>query len=439
MKDCEIEERLRSQILELVAEYASVEHAEKQFDVEHSRVPVSGRVFDSRELISLTEAVLEFWLTSGRFNDEFEKGLKNFLGAKHVLTVNSGSSANLLALSALTSHLLKRRALKPGDEVITCATGFPTTVNPILLYGMTPVFIDSVIPTYNIDVEVIEDAITSKTKAIMLAHTLGNPFDLDAVLEIVRKYDLFLIEDNCDALGTRYRGRITGSFGDVGTLSFYPAHHISTGEGGAVFTNSGLVRRALESMRDWGRDCYCPPGVDNSCGKRFGWQSGDLPEGFDHKYTYSHLGFNLKSTDLQAAIGVEQLKKLEKFISKRKSNFQFLYKHLKEFEEFMILPEPTEYSDPSWFGFPITIRPNCPIGRRRILDHLDDRRVETRMLFGGNLIRQPYMKSRPYRVVGDLSSADLITENSFWIGVYPGLSELHLSYVVDVFREIFRQ
>ena len=438
MKQEDRSEELRGKILDLVREYALLAHSQGEFDIRSSRVPVAGRVYDYAEVVSLADSALDFWLTAGRFNDLFEERLRSVLNINHVLTVNSGSSANLLSLAALTSHLLKKRALKVGDEVITCATGFPTTINPILLYGLTPVFVDSVIPTYNIDVDRLEDAITDKTRAIMIAHTLGNPFDLAAVLEIANKNDLFLIEDCCDALGSTYNGKVVGSFGDIGTLSFYPAHHITTGEGGAVFTNRSLIRRALESIRDWGRDCYCAPGVDNSCGKRFGWTLGDLPTGFDHKYIYSHLGFNFKITDMQAAVGVEQVKKLGDFVAKRKRNFSILYQNLKEIEEFIILPEATENSDPSWFGFPITIRPASPIGRRQVIDHLNSQRIETRMLFGGNLTRQPYIKRHSYRVAGDLTCADLITENTFWIGVYPGLSEQHLIYAAQALKDVFR-
>jgi CDP-6-deoxy-D-xylo-4-hexulose-3-dehydrase len=343
----------------------------------------------------------------------------------------------LLAVASLTSHLQKDKAIRPGDEIITCAAGFPTTVNPMLLYGITPVFVDAVMPTYNIDVEALEEAVTCRTKAIMIAHTLGNPFDLDAVTAVAKKHDLFIIEDACDAFGSTYRGKQVGTFGDIGTLSFYPAHHITTGEGGAVFTNKSIIRRALESIRDWGRDCYCPPGVDDSCGRRFDWTLGDLPPGFDHKYIYSHLGFNLKFTDMQAAIGVAQLDRLEEFTQIRRRNFSYLYAGLSKFEAFLVLPEATTNSDPSWFGFPITVKTESPFERNDIVRFLNRHRIGTRFLFGGNLTRQPYMKGRHFRTVGKLTNADLITENTFWIGVFPGLTVEHLQYVIDMFDRLF--
>lgn len=421
-------EALRARILDLVAHYAEVAHAPQPFEPGRTPVSISGKVIGAPELKNLVEASLDGWLTTGRFNDAFEKRLASFLGVGYVLTTNSGSSANLLAISALTSPQLGERALKSGDEVITVAAGFPTTVNPILLYGMVPVFVDVNIPTYNIEPKKIEAAVTGKTRAIVLAHTLGNPFDLDEVTRIARKHSLWLIEDCCDALGSRYADRRVGSFGDIGTLSFYPAHHITMGEGGAVFTNDGDLKRIIESFRDWGRDCYCAPGKENTCGKRFGWQLGELPPGYDHKYIYSHLGFNLKISDMQAACALAQLDRLEGFIAARKRNFAFLRQRLAGCEEFLELPEATERSDPSWFGFPISLREGADLARVDLLRYLDQHRIGTRLLFGGNLVRQPYMAGRSYRVSGELSNTDRVMRDTFWIGLYPGLSEDMLDY-----------
>lgn len=424
-------EELRRQILDLVGEYARVAHAPQPFVAGESPVPVSGKVYGAEEMTSLADASLDFWLTTGRFNDAFEAKLAEKLGRRHVLTVNSGSSANLLAVSALTSHLLGDKALKPGDEAITCASGFPTTVNPILQHGLVPVFLDTHIPTYNMDVSRLEEAVGPRTRAIILAHTLGNPFDLDAVMAVAKKHDLLVIEDCCDALGATYGGRQVGTFGDVGTLSFYPAHHITTGEGGAVFTDRGPLKRAMESIRDWGRDCWCPPGKDNTCKNRFGRQLGTLPCGYDHKYTYSHLGYNLKFSDMQAAVGLSQLDRLDGFIATRKRNFALLAEGLKPLEEVLILPEATPNSDPSWFGFALTVRDGAPFQRDELLIHLNDCKIGTRLLFGGNLLRQPYMEGRPHRVVGDLANSDIITRATFWIGVFPGLSPEHVAYMVE--------
>jgi CDP-6-deoxy-D-xylo-4-hexulose-3-dehydrase len=376
----------------------------------------------------MVEASLDGWLTTGRFNDAFEKKLRDFLGVKFLITTNSGSSANLLAFSALTSPKLKDRAIKPGDEVISVAAGFPTTVNPILQFGAVPVFVDVDIATHNIDVTKIEAAIGTKTKAIMLAHSLGNPFNLKVILEICKKQNLWLIEDNCDSLGSRYNGQLTGTFGDIGTLSFYPAHHITMGEGGAVFTNNAELKMIIESFRDWGRDCYCQPGKDNTCGKRFCWKLGDLPEGYDHKYTYSHAGYNLKITDMQAACGLAQMDKLEGFIQARKDNFKYLFERLQSCQDFLILPEATENSDPSWFGFLMTIKPEANIRRVDLLSYLDQEKIGTRLLFAGNLTRQPYMQGRNYRVSGDLKHTDTVMNDSFWVGVYPGLTEDMLDF-----------
>jgi CDP-6-deoxy-D-xylo-4-hexulose-3-dehydrase len=386
----------------------------------------------------LVDSALDFWLTTGRFNAEFETKLAKRIGVRHALTVNSGSSANLVAFSALTSPRQKGRQMKPGDEVITCATGFPTTVNPAIMWNMTPVFVDVDIPTYNIKVDAIDDAITPRTKAIMVAHTLGNPFDVKAIKEICDRRGLILIEDCCDALGATVDGQHVGTFGDIGTLSFYPAHHITMGEGGAVFTNSHHLKKVMESFRDWGRDCYCDPGCDNTCNKRFGWKLGDLPKGFDHKYVYSHLGFNLKITDMQAAVGVAQLDHLDGFIADRRRNFEALKRGLKAFEDFMILPEATAGTEPSWFGFPITLRESAPFTRDELSIHLNDRKIGTRLLFGGNLIRQPYMKGRDFRVVGSLENADTIVDRTMWIGVYPGLDQRHIDYIVDTIDQFRR-
>jgi CDP-6-deoxy-D-xylo-4-hexulose-3-dehydrase len=432
-------EGLRTRILDLVEEYARVAHADRPFVADQSTVAVSGKVYGSEDLRTLVDASLDFWLTAGRYNALFERELGQVLGIRHVLTTNSGSSANLLAMSSLTSPLLKDEAIRPGDEVITVAAGFPTTVNPTLMNGLVPVFVDIDIPTYNILPSLVEEAVTERTRAIMVAHTLGNPFDLGEITRIARKHDLWLVEDCCDALGSTYDGQLVGTFGDVGTLSFYPAHHITMGEGGAVFTKNALLRRALASIRDWGRDCWCDPGMDNTCTKRFGWQLGSLPAGYDHKYTYSHLGYNLKITDMQAAVGVAQLAKLPHFIAARRRNFQRLHAGLAELEEFLILPQATKRADPSWFGFLITVRETAPFSRNQLTQALNARHIDTRNLFAGNLLRQPYMIGRNYRVVGDLANTDRVMNQTFWIGVYPGLSGVQIDYVVDAIRGIVRQ
>ncbi|TDX65771.1 CDP-6-deoxy-D-xylo-4-hexulose-3-dehydrase [Methylosinus sp. sav-2] len=422
---------LREQILALVGRYAEIAHATPEFRPGASAVPVSGKVYGAREMQTLVDSALDFWLTTGRFNAAFEKALEKFIGVRHALTANSGSSANLLALTALTSPLLKERALQPGDEVITVAAGFPTTLNPILQNGMTPVFVDVDIPTYNIRADLIEAAISPRTRAIMIAHTLGNPFDLAEVTRIAEKYGLWLVEDCCDALGSLYDGRQVGTFGDIGTLSFYPAHHITMGEGGAVFTSRSVLRRSVESFRDWGRDCWCAPGKDDTCKKRYEWQSGDLPFGYDHKYVYQHLGYNLKITDMQAAVALAQMERLPGFIEARKRNFALLKEALRPYEDVFLLPEATPRSDPSWFGFALTLRENAPFGREALLQHLAERRIGSRLLFGGNLLRQPYMKDRPHRVAGALSATDVIMRRTFWVGVYPGLSEAHIAYIAE--------
>ena len=428
---------LKQQIFDLVEQYSALHFTEKPFQAGTSVIPPSGKVLGASELKNMVEASLDGWLTTGRFNEAFEQRLADFLGVKHVLTTNSGSSANLLAFSALTSPQLGERAIKPGDEIISVAAGFPTTVNPILQYGAVPVFVDVHIPTYNIDPALIEAAISDKTKAIMLAHTLGNPYNLAKIVHIAKKYNLWLIEDCCDALGSTYDDKLVGTFGDIGTLSFYPAHHITMGEGGAIFTNNNDLKRIIESFRDWGRDCYCQPGKDNTCGKRFGWQFGTLPFGYDHKYTYSHLGYNLKISDMQAACALAQMDRLHGFIEARKRNFTFLKDRLKSCEEFLILPEATPGSDPSWFGFPITVRDSAGIARVELLKYLDQYKVGTRLLFAGNLTRQPYFQGRAYRVSGELINTDTIMNSTFWIGVYPGLNDVMLDYICDRIETFF--
>ncbi len=429
---------LRAQILELTARYHAAAHQRAPFDPSRPNVPVSGRVYGARDMQMLVDSALDFWLTTGRFNDEFEDRLARRIGDKFALTVNSGSSANLVAFSALTSPRLKQRQLKPGDEVVTCATGFPTTVNPILQHNMVPVFVDVDIPTYNIDVAAVEAAIGPRTRAIMVAHTLGNPFDVLALRKLCDRRGLFLIEDCCDALGATVGGKHVGTFGDIGTLSFYPAHHITLGEGGAVFTNDANLDKIMESFRDWGRDCYCDPGKDNSCNKRYGWRLGDLPKGYDHKYVYSHLGYNLKITDMQAAVGVAQLERLDEFIAARRRNFARLRDGLASLEDVFILPEATPGTEPSWFGFPITLRKDAPLSRHALLLELQARNIGTRLLFGGNLVRQPYMKGRDYRIAGPLTNADIVVDRTFWIGVYPGLGEAEIDFVIETLRGLAR-
>ena len=424
-------DKIRKQILDLVKEYSAIEFTPKTFSPGQTIIPPSGKLIGVEELQNMVEASLDGWLTTGRFNELFEKKLAQFIGVKFAITVNSGSSANLVAFSVLTSTKLGDRAIKQGDEVIGVAAGFPTTVNPIIQFGAVPVFVDVDPVTHNIDASKIEVAIGPKTKAIMLAHSLGNPFNLDVVTALCKKYKLWLVEDCCDALGATYKGQMVGTFGDIGTLSFYPAHHITMGEGGAVFTNNHELKQIAESFRDWGRDCYCPPGKDNTCSKRFGWQLGDLPFGYDHKYTYSHLGYNLKITDMQAACALAQLEKASAFIQARKDNFAFFKDRLKSCEEFLHLPEATEGSDPSWFGFPITLKPSCPVSRVDLTTYLDQNKVGTRLLFAGNLTRQPYMVNAQYRVSGDLTNTDNVMNNTFWIGVQPALTKEMLEFVVE--------
>jgi CDP-6-deoxy-D-xylo-4-hexulose-3-dehydrase len=430
-------EQLREQILQLVAQYGALASQPKAFVAGETTIPPAGKVVGAPEMALMVDASLDAWLTTGRFNDEFEAKLAKLIGVQFLITVNSGSSANLVAFSALTSPKLGDRAILPGDEVIGVAAGFPTTVNPILQFGAVPVFVDVELGTYNIDVTKLEAAISPKTKAIMLAHTLGNPYNLDAITAICKKYNLWLIEDCCDALGSTYHGRMVGTFGDIGTMSFYPAHHITMGEGGAVFTNNPELKAIAESFRDWGRDCYCPPGKDNTCGKRFCWKLGTLPEGYDHKYTYSHLGYNLKITDMQAACGLAQIDRAPGFIQARKDNFAFLKQRLQTCAEFLILPEATEHSDPSWFGFPMTIKPESNVSRVDLLQYLDQHKIGTRLLFAGNLTRQPYMVGRNYRVSGELTNTDRVMNDTFWIGVYPGLTQEMLEYAATKIEEFF--
>ena len=434
-------DKLRSQINELVQQYADIAYTPKPFVPGESAVPVSGKVIGAKELQLMVEASLDGWLTTGRFNAMFEERLAKFLGVKYLITVNSGSSANLVAFSTLTSPKLGDRAIKPGDEVIGVAAGFPTTVNPIIQFGAVPVFVDVDLETHNIDATKIEAAISPKTKAIMLAHSLGNPFNLDVVTALCKKYNLWLVEDTCDALGATYRGQLVGTFGDIATLSFYPAHHITMGEGGAVFTNNAQLKEIAESFRDWGRDCYCPPGKDNTCDKRFCWTKkelgGDLPDGYDHKYTYSHLGYNLKITDMQAACALGQMDRLEDFIAKRRANFTYLRNRLQNCTEFLHLPVTTEHAEPSWFGFPLVLKESSGVKRTDLINYLDQNKIGTRLLFAGNLTKQPYMAGRNFRVSGELTNTDIVMKQTFWLGTFPGLEEEHLDYIAEKLEEFF--
>jgi CDP-6-deoxy-D-xylo-4-hexulose-3-dehydrase len=430
-------ETLRSEIASLVSEYAIEQYKEKPFQPGETVIPPSGKLLGEAELQNMVSASLDGWLTTGRFNTEFEKKLAAYLGVKYCLTVNSGSSANLVAFSTLTSLKLGERAIKKGDEVIGVAAGFPTTVNPIVQFGAVPVFVDVDIRTHNVNADLIEAAITPKTKAIMLAHALGNPFNLGKVVELCKKYNLWLIEDTCDALGAEYNGQKCGTFGDIGTLSFYPAHHMTMGEGGAVFMNNPELKVIAESFRDWGRDCYCAPGCDNTCGCRFEQKHGDLPFGYDHKYVYSHLGYNLKITDMQAACGLAQLEKLDYFIQRRRENYTYLRSRLESVLEFLELPEATPNSNPSWFGFPLTLKPESGVTRVELTRFLDDNKIGSRLLFAGNLLKQPYFKNIEYRVVGDLTNTDVTMNSTFWIGVQPSLTFEHLDFVADKIEEFF--
>ena len=428
-------DQLRQEIAALVEQYHQAAFPAKPFLGGISTLPVSGKVFDADEMQHLVDSSLDFWLTTGRYAEQFETQFAKVMGMKHALLCNSGSSANLLAVTALTSPRLKKRALKEGDEVITVAAGFPTTVNPILQNRLVPVFVDVQLGTYDATMESIEAAIGPKTKAIVMAHTLGNPFNLDGVMSIAKEHNLFVVEDTCDAVGATYNDKPVGSFGDISTTSFYPAHHITMGEGGCVLVKSAPMKKIVESFRDWGRDCWCPPGNDDTCGRRFDWQLGELPYGYDHKYVYSHIGYNLKLTDMQAAVGVAQLKKLPDFIAARRHNFNRLYAGLKKFEEVLILPETTPKSNPSWFGFAITIRPGAPFSRLELVQHIESRRIGTRLLFGGNLMRQPAYIGMPHRVVGPLTNANIITDNTFWLGVYPGLNDEMVDFMIATVAE----
>jgi CDP-6-deoxy-D-xylo-4-hexulose-3-dehydrase len=427
-------QRLRVQILDLVRDYCGAAFAPGDFSPGSTPVPVAGRCFDEADVQTLVDASLDFWLTAGRYAADFERDLARFVGCEHAVLVNSGSSANLLALSCLTSPKLGERALKPGDEVITVAAGFPTTVNPIIQNGLVPVFVDIGLPTYNVDGDQLEQACTQRTKAIILAHTLGNPFDIQRVSQFARDHHLWLIEDCCDALGSLYQGRRVGSFGDLSTFSFYPAHHITMGEGGCVCAANRELRTLVESFRDWGRDCRCAPGQDNACRRRFEWQLGDLPFGYDHKYTYSHIGYNLKATDMQAAVGVSQLKKLDSFIETRRRNFEILLRGFQDLSEYFILPGETPGSIPSWFGFPLTLRDDAPFSRNGLLRFLDEHKIATRLLFGGNLVRQPAYQNVKHRVAANLQVSDTVMRQAFWIGVYPGLTSPMIDYVLDIFH-----
>ena len=425
-------------LIESLADKSLMElHRKEEFIPGNSEIPVTGKVFGKKELVSAVSASLDFWLTAGPYTEKFESEFAKKVGMRHSFMVNSGSSANLLALTSLLSPKMGERKINPGDEIITVAAGFPTTVTPILQNNLVPVYVDVDLETYVANDDQIEAAISPKTKAIMMAHTLGNPFNLSFVEKLAKKHNLWLIEDSCDGLGGTYLGKNLGSFGDFSTFSFYPAHHITTGEGGAVLVKKAAHKVIIESLRDWGRDCWCAPGCDNTCLKRYEWKLGDLPEGYDHKYTYSHLGYNLKSGDIQAAIGLAQLDRLDSFVEKRRKNWKYLYKNLKGLEEFLVLPKPTENSDPSWFGFAITVKDNSPISRNDLVIKLNESKIGTRLLFGGNLLRQPAFIGTPRRVVGDLKNSDIVMNQTFWIGVWPGLTEQMLDYVIEIFYNIY--
>lgn len=427
---------LRAEVLGLVRQYYEAAFPAQEFVPGESPVHYAGRVFDAEELVHLVDSALDFWLTTGRYAARFERDFARFFGRRTAILVNSGSSANLIALSSLTSPKLMERALKPGDEVITVASSFPTTVNPIIQNGLVPVFLDVTAPTYNIDVSQLEEAYSEKTRAIMLAHTLGNPFDLGAVTDFARRHGLWLIEDCCDAVGSLYKEKKVGTFGDLATVSFYPAHHMTMGEGGCVLADQPMLGTLAESFRDWGRDCWCEPGKENTCGKRFEWQLGELPYGYDHKYTYSHIGYNLKLTDMQAAVGVAQLVKLPGFIEARRNNFQVLHEGLSDLQEYFILPEATAGSRPSWFGFPIAVRPEARFTREQMTRHLENHKIATRLLFAGNLMRQPAYREINCRVVGNLRNSDFVMNQVFWIGVYPGLTRKKIEYIISVFHDL---
>ncbi|MBI2053756.1 MAG: lipopolysaccharide biosynthesis protein RfbH [Candidatus Staskawiczbacteria bacterium] len=434
------EKQIRKEILNKVKEfYRARKIKEEKFVPRKSRINYAGRVYDEKEMINLVDSSLDFWLTSGRYAKEFEKKFAEFLGVEYCLLTNSGSSANLLAVSALTSPKLGKRQLKPGDEVITTACGFPTTLNPIIQNNLIPVFVDVELGNYNIDASKIEKAISRKTKAIFIPHTLGNLANVEKILKLAKKYKLWFLEDSCDSLGSIYNNKYAGSFGDISTFSFYPAHHITMGEGGAVCTNNPLLKKIIASFRDWGRDCWCDPGADDSCKKRFSWKLGDLPRGYDHKYIYSHIGYNLKITDMQAAVGLAQLKKLPAFIKARKNNFDSLYKFFKKYENYLILPKTEKNSEPSWFGFPVLVKKTAPFRRGDIVNYLEENRIATRMLFGGNLLKQPAYENIKCRIAGDLKITDLIMDNLFWIGVYPGITKKKLKYMENIFNRFFEK
>jgi CDP-4-dehydro-6-deoxyglucose reductase, E1 len=430
---------LRERILELAGEYCTEAFRARPFVAGETPIPVSGKVFDAAEMRLLVDASLDFWLTTGRYAEQFEREFARWMGIRECVLTNSGSSANLLAVSALTSPKLGDRRLQPGDEVITLAAGFPTTLNPILQNGLMPVFIDVTVPTYNVDVRQLEAALSARTRAVFFAHTLGNPFDLDAVTAFAERHGLWMIEDCCDAVGAMWRGRKVGLFGDLATTSFYPAHHMTMGEGGSVLMEKPLLRTLVESFRDWGRDCWCAPGKDNTCGKRFDWQLGELPCGYDHKYTYSHIGYNLKMTDMQAAVGVAQLQKLPGFIAVRRQNFERLHEGLRDIQEFFVLPEATPGSEPSWFGFPLGVRETAPFTRNQVIRALESRKIGTRLLFGGNLVRQPAYQNAPHRVAAPLTCTDFIMNQVFWIGVFPGLSAAMLDFVMGVLHGVVEE
>ena len=431
-----MQDQIKKKILDLVEEYYDIAHKKSPFK-DGDPVPVSGKVYDSNDMKYLVESSLDFWLTSGRYATKFEKDFAKFFGLKKALLTNSGSSANLLALSALTSPKLKKRQVLPGDEVITVAAGFPTTVNPIIQNQLVPVFIDVEYPGLEVSIEKLKKAITKKTKVIMIAHALGNPFDAESIAKIAKEHDIWLIEDNCDSLGSKINGKLTGTFGDISTVSFYPAHHITMGEGGCVLTNSAKLGKIIESFRDWGRDCWCPPGEDNTCGKRFNWKLGQLPKGYDHKYTYSHVGYNLKVTDMQAAVGCSQLEKLDTFIAIRKDNYKKLYKKLSEFNDYLILPENNPNTEPSWFGFPIATKPEKGVDRDHLVQYLNSKKIGTRLLFAGNLLKQPAYLNIDHRVVGDLKNSDKVMKFIFWIGVYPGIDDKKIDYIYRTFKDYF--
>jgi CDP-6-deoxy-D-xylo-4-hexulose-3-dehydrase len=437
MRKMRTEEEIREEIFEKIKELYDLKNT-NVFIPGKTKINYAGRSFDEKEIMSLVDSSLDFWLTSGRYAKQFEEDLAKFIKIKYCLLTNSGSSANLLAISALTSPKLGDKRLKKGDEVITTACGFPTTLNPIIQNNLTPVFLDVKMGTYNIKVDLIEDAITENTKAIFVPHTLGNPVDLKNLMKIAKNNDLWFVEDNCDALGSKYNSKFTGSFGHISTCSFYPAHHITMGEGGAVLTDDPILKEIIASFRDWGRDCWCEPGCDNTCGKRFGWQLGKLPYSYDHKYVYSHVGYNLKVTDMQAAVGVEQLKKLPKFIETRKANFKKIYNELKTYEKYLVLPKKDKKSDPSWFGFPIMVKEDAPFSRNDIVEHLEKNKIATRMLFGGNLIKQPAYENINYRIVDSLSNTDKVMKQLFWVGVYPGITEEKMDYMINEFVSFFK-